>query len=59
MNKPLCVVLAFEPDDAPIPASRLADKLAAKLVERFPELMHMQPWERRAEIDRIFDSHKR
>ncbi len=58
MNKPM-VIVSFDPDDAPIPASRLADKLAAKLIERFPELMHMQPWERRAEIDRIFDSIRR
>ncbi len=57
MNKPV-VIVAFDPDDAPTPASRLADTVAAKLVERFPELMNMQPWERRAEIDRIFDSHR-
>jgi hypothetical protein len=54
MNKPLCVVLAFDPEDAPIPRSKLSDELC----RRFHELMAMPLHQRQVEIDKIWDQHK-
>ncbi len=54
MNKPVSIVLAFDPDDAPVPHSRLSDELAAK----WHILWKMPIKDRLAAIDQIWEAHR-
>ena len=54
MNQPMAVILAFDPDECPIPSTRLSEELA----KRFPELMKMSPEDRRIARDQIFEFYK-